>query len=209
MRRWEGGGDGGRGGGAAGTARARPHGDPGQPSPSLLPSAQALATSPVPPTNKIQIGAKLTRGLGAGGNPGVGADAANESRDALQAMLAGTDMVFVTAGMGGGTGSGAAPAVAAAARAGGALTVGIVTTPFSFEGRQRAAQAKAAIEALRDAVDTLIVIPNDRLLDAVDAAVPVTEAFRVADDVLRAGVRGKSSGGGVDQGSKWSLRGRK
>jgi cell division protein FtsZ len=124
-------------------------------------------------------------------------------------MLAGTDMVFVTAGMGGGTGSGAAPAVAAAARAGGALTVGIVTTPFSFEGRQRAAQAKAAIEALRDAVDTLIVIPNDRLLDAVDAAVPVTEAFRVADDVLRAGVRGKSRGGGVDQGSKWSLRGRK
>jgi cell division protein FtsZ len=107
-------------------------------------------------------------------------------------MLKGTDMVFVTAGMGGGTGSGAAPVVAATARAMGVLTVAIVTTPFSFEGRQRAAQAREAIEALKGAVDTLIVIPNDRLLDAVDASLPVTEAFRVADDVLRQGVRGIS-----------------
>lgn len=110
----------------------------------------------------MQIGAKLTRGLGAGGRPDTGAKAAAESKGALEALLAGTDMVFVTAGMGGGTGSGAAPVVAAAARAGGALTVGIVTTPFSFEGRQRGSQAREAIEALRDAVDTLIVIPNDR-----------------------------------------------
>ena len=133
--------------------------------PSLSPSSlrlQALATSPLPPTNKVQIGGQLTRGLGAGGNPEVGARAASESKEALEQMLQGTDMVFVTAGMGGGTGSGAAPVVAAAARAAGVLTVAIVTTPFSFEGRQRAAQAREAIEALRGAVDTLIVIPNDR-----------------------------------------------
>ena len=123
---------------------------------------QALATSPLPPSNKVQIGGQLTRGLGAGGNPEVGARAASESKEALEQMLKGTDMVFVTAGMGGGTGSGAAPVVAAAARAAGVLTVAIVTTPFSFEGRQRAAQAREAIEALRGAVDTLIVIPNDR-----------------------------------------------
>ena len=124
--------------------------------------SQALATSPLPPTNKVQIGGQLTRGLGAGGNPEVGARAASESKEALEQMLKGTDMVFVTAGMGGGTGSGAAPVVAAAARAAGVLTVAIVTTPFAFEGRQRAAQAREAIEALRGAVDTLIVIPNDR-----------------------------------------------
>lgn len=154
--------------------------------------SQALATSPVPNTSKIQIGSKLTRGLGAGGSPPVGTQAANESKAELEAALAGTDMVFVTAGMGGGTGSGAAPVVAAAAKAMGILTVAIVTTPFSFEGRIRSRQAKEAIEALKAAVDTLIVIPNDRLLDAVDANLPVTEAFRVADEVLRQGVRGIS-----------------
>ena len=132
------------------------------PPPSLPLPLQALATSPLLPSNKIQIGTQLTRGLGAGGNPEVGARAASESKEALEQMLKGTDMVFVTAGMGGGTGSGAAPVVAAAARAAGVLTVAIVTTPFSFEGRQRAAQAREAIEALRGAVDTLIVIPNDR-----------------------------------------------
>ena len=134
---------------------------------SFLSPCQALATSPLPPNNKIQIGTQLTRGLGAGGNPEVGARAASESKEALEQMLKGTDMVFVTAGMGGGTGSGAAPVVAAAARAAGVLTVAIVTTPFSFEGRQRAAQAREAIEALRGAVDTLIVIPNDRYADSL------------------------------------------
>jgi cell division protein FtsZ len=118
--------------------------------------------------------------------------AANESRSELEAALGGADMVFVTAGMGGGTGSGAAPVVAAAARAQGVLTVGIVTMPFSFEGRQRGGQAREALASLKAAVDTLIVIPNDRLLDSVDPHLPVTEAFRVADDVLRQGVRGIS-----------------
>ncbi|DBB18109.1 TPA: Cell division protein FtsZ [Trebouxia sp. C0006] len=154
--------------------------------------SQALASSPIKTNSKLQIGEKLTRGLGAGGNPQIGTRAANESKAAIEKALQGTDMVFVTAGMGGGTGSGAAPVVAAAAKALGILTVGIVTTPFSFEGRLRTQQAAEAIEALRVSVDTLIVIPNDKLLDAVDAAMPVTEAFRVADDVLRQGVRGIS-----------------
>ncbi|KAA6426774.1 MAG: plastid division 2 [Trebouxia sp. A1-2] len=154
--------------------------------------SQALASSPIRANSKLQIGEKLTRGLGAGGNPQIGTRAANESKAAIEKALQGTDMVFVTAGMGGGTGSGAAPVVAAAAKALGILTVGIVTTPFSFEGRLRTQQAAEAIEALRVSVDTLIVIPNDKLLDAVDAAMPVTEAFRVADDVLRQGVRGIS-----------------
>ncbi|KAK9813054.1 hypothetical protein WJX72_008181 [[Myrmecia] bisecta] len=154
--------------------------------------SQALASSPVSARNKLQIGEKLTRGLGAGGNPAIGTKAANESKSALEAALQGTDMVFVTAGMGGGTGSGAAPVVAQAAKALGILTVAIVTTPFSFEGRLRTQQAREAIDALRSSVDTLIVIPNDKLLDAVDSNMPVTEAFRVADDVLRQGVRGIS-----------------
>ncbi|KAK9843759.1 hypothetical protein WJX81_005097 [Elliptochloris bilobata] len=154
--------------------------------------SQALATSPVESPNKIQIGLKLTRGLGAGGDPEVGKKAASESKAALESALSGTDMVFVTAGMGGGTGSGAAPVVAATAKTLGILTVAIVTTPFSFEGRLRSNQAREAIDALRGSVDTLIVIPNDKLLDAVDANMPVTEAFRVADDVLRQGVRGIS-----------------
>eukprot|EP00798_Chlamydomonas_sp_ICE-L_P027139 gene27139-2369_t len=148
--------------------------------------AQALDSSPV--LNKIQIGGKLTRGLGAGGNPEIGMRAAQESVDEIKRALEGTDMVFVTAGMGGGTGSGAAPVVANCARQMGILTVGIVTTPFTFEGRQRQAQAKVALAELRAAVDTLIVIPNDRLLTAVDINVPIKAAFTMADDVLRQGV---------------------
>ncbi|KAI8472295.1 MAG: plastid division protein FtsZ2 [Monoraphidium minutum] len=154
--------------------------------------AQALAASPVDARNRIQIGGQLTRGLGAGGNPDIGLKAAQESRVELEAALEGADMVFVTAGMGGGTGSGAAPVVAATARAMGILTVGIVTVPFTFEGRQRLNQAREALANLHASVDTLITIPNDRLLQAVDSNLPLGEAFRVADDVLRSGVRGIS-----------------
>uniref|UniRef100_A0A7S0WSH6 Plastid division protein FtsZ n=1 Tax=Chlamydomonas leiostraca TaxID=1034604 RepID=A0A7S0WSH6_9CHLO len=154
--------------------------------------AQALQTSPVDNRCKVQIGSKLTRGLGAGGNPEIGMKAAQETRDEIAAALQGSDMVFVTAGMGGGTGSGAAPIVAGVAKELGILTVGIVTTPFSFEGRQRALQARAALQNLRTSVDTLIVIPNDRLLTAMDSNVPIKDAFKMADDVLRQGVRGIS-----------------
>ncbi|GFR51949.1 hypothetical protein Agub_g14471 [Astrephomene gubernaculifera] len=154
--------------------------------------AQALAVSPVAGNHKVQIGSKLTRGLGAGGNPEIGAKAALESREAITEALRNTDMVFVTAGMGGGTGSGAAPIVEQQAREMGILTVGIVTTPFTFEGRQRAQQARSALANLRSAVDTLIVIPNDRLLSAMDSNVPIKDAFKIADDVLRQGVKGIS-----------------
>lgn len=155
--------------------------------------AQALAASPLPPNRRVQIGSKLTRGLGAGGNPGVGLEAAEESKADIQAALAGADLVFVTAGMGGGTGSGAAPVVASTAREMGILTVGIVTTPFSFEGRQRKSQAAMAVAALEAAVDTLIIISNDRLLkDISDNSTTLTQAFLEADEVLHAGVRGIS-----------------
>ncbi|KAF5833891.1 Tubulin/FtsZ, GTPase domain-containing protein [Dunaliella salina] len=154
--------------------------------------AQALETSPVQGDHKVQIGSKLTRGLGAGGDPAIGTKAALESRDAIEFALQGADMVFVTAGMGGGTGSGAAHVVASIAKDMGILTVGIVTTPFTFEGRQRALQARSSLQDLREAVDTLIVIPNDRLLTAMDSNVPIKEAFKMADDVLRQGVRGIS-----------------
>lgn len=152
--------------------------------------AQALATSKA--THKLQIGEKLTRGLGAGANPEVGGKAAEESRDVLLKALKGADMVFVTAGMGGGTGTGAAPIVAEVAREIGALTVGVVTKPFSFEGRKRQAQAERGIAALKEKVDTIITIPNDRLLQVVDKKTPFLEAFRIADDVLRQGVQGIS-----------------
>ncbi len=152
--------------------------------------AQALQTAAADPRNHLQIGAELTRGLGAGGNPEIGQKAAEESRAAIEQSLTGSDMVFVTAGMGGGTGSGAAPIVAQVAKSAGILTVGIVTMPFKFEGRQRYNQALEAVERLRQNVDTLIVIPNDRLLAAVDAALPVQDAFLLADDILRQGVRG-------------------
>jgi cell division protein FtsZ len=139
---------------------------------------------------KIHIGSKETRGLGAGADPVVGHAAAQESRDELKEALKGADMIFVTAGEGGGTGTGAAPIVAELGRELDALTVGVVTKPFAFEGRRRAEQAEVGIQNLRDRVDTLIVIENDRLLQVVEKKTPVTEAFRIADDILRQGVQG-------------------
>ena len=139
---------------------------------------------------KLHIGAQATRGLGAGANPEVGQAAALESRDEIKEALKGADMVFVTAGEGGGTGTGGAPIIAETARELGALTVGVVTRPFDFEGRKRAEQAQKGITELRDKVDTLIIIPNDRLLQVVGKQTPVMEAFRIADDVLRQGVQG-------------------
>jgi cell division protein FtsZ len=141
---------------------------------------------------KLQIGAKLTKGLGAGANPEIGKRAAEESADELVKTLQGADMVFITAGMGGGTGTGATPLVAELAREVGALTVGVVTRPFSFEGRKRADQAENGIIELKEKVDTLIVIPNDRLLQVADKQTSITDAFRIADDVLRQGVQGIS-----------------
>jgi cell division protein FtsZ len=139
---------------------------------------------------KIHIGSKATRGLGAGADPAVGLAAAQESRDELKEALKGADMVFVTAGEGGGTGTGGAPVVAELARELEALTVGVVTKPFVFEGRKRSQQADLGIQNLRDRVDTLIVIENDRLLQVVEKRTSVVEAFRMADDVLRQGVQG-------------------
>lgn len=141
---------------------------------------------------KLQIGDKLTRGLGAGANPEVGKKAAEESREAITNSLRGSDMIFVTAGMGGGTGTGAAPVIAELAKEAGALTVGVVTRPFTFEGRKRSTQADQGIEALKEKVDTLIVIPNDRLLEIVDKKTPMMEAFREADNVLKQAVQGIS-----------------
>src|SRR6187401_3174487 len=139
---------------------------------------------------KIHIGSKATRGLGAGADPRVGVAAAQESRDELKEALKGADMVFVTAGEGGGTGTGAAPVVAELGRELEALTVGVVTRPFGFEGRRRAEQAEVGIQSLRDRVDTLIVIENDRLLQVVEKTTPILESFRMADDILRQGVQG-------------------
>ncbi|KXH79904.1 cell division protein FtsZ [Sporosarcina sp. HYO08] len=141
---------------------------------------------------KLQIGAKLTRGLGAGANPEIGKKAAEESKEQIEEALRGADMVFVTAGMGGGTGTGAAPVIAQIAKELGALTVGVVTRPFTFEGRKRSTQAIGGITAMKESVDTLIVIPNDKLLEIVDKNTPMLEAFREADNVLRQGVQGIS-----------------
>ncbi|HLM26901.1 MAG TPA: cell division protein FtsZ [Thermoleophilaceae bacterium] len=141
--------------------------------------------------NKLQIGDQLTRGLGAGANPEVGYGAANESRDEIKESLKGADMVFVTAGEGGGTGTGAAPVIAEVAKQEiGALTVGVVTRPFSFEGAQRSRQAEEGVQRLREQVDTLIVIPNEKLLAVVERRTSILEAFREADNVLRQGVQG-------------------
>ncbi|KAM1100812.1 hypothetical protein TB2_007116 [Malus domestica] len=140
----------------------------------------------------LQIGELLTRGLGTGGNPLLGEQAAEESKEAISNALKGSDLVFITAGMGGGTGSGAAPVVAQISKEAGCLTVGVVTYPFSFEGRKRSLQAFEAIEKLQKNVDTLIVIPNDRLLDIADEQTPLQDAFLLADDVLRQGVQGIS-----------------
>ena len=148
---------------------------------------QALYRSEAPV--KIQIGEKLTRGLGAGGSPQIGRQAAEESREAIVRVVKGADMIFITAGMGGGTGTGAAPVIAECAREAGALTVGIVTKPFTFEGRHRMKQAEEGVNDLREKVDTLIVIPNDRLLQIVERRTSMMEAFRIADDVLRQGVQ--------------------
>ena len=141
---------------------------------------------------KLQIGTKLTRGLGAGANPDVGKKAADESKEQIEEALRGADMVFVTAGMGGGTATGAAPVIAQVAKDLGALTVGVVTRPFTFEGRKRQSQAIGGITAMKESVDTLIVIPNDKLLEIVDKNTPMLEAFREADNVLRQGVQGIS-----------------
>ena len=152
--------------------------------------AQALRQSNAGVT--MQIGNALTRGLGAGANPDVGREAVAESQVQIRDVLQGADMVFVTAGMGGGTGTGAAPAIAQIARELGILTIGIVTRPFTFEGRKRTKNAQIGIDAMRQAVDTLIIIPNDRLLGVVGKKTPMLEAFREADNVLRQGVQGIS-----------------
>ena len=143
-------------------------------------------------TTKLQIGEKLTRGLGAGANPDIGAQAAEENKAEIAEIIKGADMVFVTAGMGGGTGTGAAPIVAQAAKELGILTIGVVTKPFTFEGKKRLAQAERGIASLKGKVDTLVVIPNDKLLQVIDRKTSMIEAFRMADDVLRQGVQGIS-----------------
>jgi len=152
--------------------------------------AQALLLSKSP--TRVRIGEKSTRGLGAGGNPEVGQKAAEESSEELYEVLKGSDMVFVTAGLGGGTGTGAAPIVAQIAKESGALTIGVVTRPFTFEGSRRMMSAENGIAKLKEQADTLIVIPNDRLLQIVDKRSSLQEAFHVADDVLRQGIQGIS-----------------
>ncbi len=152
--------------------------------------AQALLQSDAP--HKIRIGDKITRGLGAGGDPGIGQRAAEEDTEKIAEALKDSDMVFITAGMGGGTGSGAAPVIAEIARDLGALTIGVVTKPFSFEGARRRLNAEKASDELKDKVDTLITIPNDRLKDVVARETSIVDAFRVVDDVLRQGVQGIS-----------------
>ena len=141
---------------------------------------------------KIQIGEKITRGLGAGANPDIGAQAAEESKAEISEAIKGADMVFVTAGMGGGTGTGAAPIVANIAKEMGILTIAVVTKPFTFEGKKRLTQAERGIESLKGKVDTLVVIPNDKLLQIIDRKTSIVEAFKMADDVLRQGVQGIS-----------------
>ncbi|MBC8449447.1 MAG: cell division protein FtsZ [Chloroflexi bacterium] len=152
--------------------------------------AQALMLCQAP--QRIRIGDKLTKGLGSGGNPEVGTKAANESAEEISATLEGADMVFITAGIGGGTGTGACPVIAKLSKEAGALTIGVVTKPFTFEGSQRRQVAEKGLETLQPVVDTLIVIPNDRLLQIVDKKASLREAFRVADDVLRQGIQGIS-----------------
>jgi cell division protein FtsZ len=157
---------------------------------SVNTDGQALLESEA--TTCVRIGDKLTKGLGAGGRPEVGERAAEESADTLSELVRGADMVFITAGMGGGTGTGASPIIAKLAKAAGALTVGVVTKPFSFEGTKRRRAAEEGIERLRENVDALITIPNERLLQMVDPKTTVTEAFKIADDVLRQGIGGIS-----------------
>lgn len=152
--------------------------------------AQALLSCQA--NTKIQLGEKLTRGLGSGGNPQIGRQSAEESKEKLQELLFDSDMVFITCGMGGGTGTGASPIVAQVAKESGALTVGVVTKPFLFEGTRRMVNAEEGIEQLKDQVDTLIVVPNQRLMDVIDKNLTLIEAFRMADGVLSQGVQGIS-----------------
>ncbi len=152
--------------------------------------AQALLRSKA--DTKLQLGEKLTRGLGAGSNPEIGKKAAEETREDIFNVIQGADMIFIAAGMGGGTGTGAAPIVAEIARETGALTVGVVTKPFFFEGNNRMRQAEAGLESLKENVDTLIVIPNDKLLTIAEKNTTLIDAFKIADDVLRQGVQGIS-----------------
>ncbi len=152
--------------------------------------AQALKRSKA--GTKIQIGEKITRGLGAGANPDIGVQSAEESKAEIEEALRGADMVFVTAGMGGGTGTGAAPTVAGIAKEMGILTIGVVTKPFTFEGKKRLSQADRGVESLKGKVDTLVVIPNDKLLQIIDRKTSIVDAFKMADDVLRQGVQGIS-----------------
>ena len=152
--------------------------------------AQALRVSPA--GTKIQIGQKLTKGLGAGADPNVGRQAALEDTEAIIQSLSGADMIFVTTGLGGGTGTGAAPVIASLASELGALTIAVVTKPFKFEGKKRQVQAERGLEALKDCVDTIITIPNERLLTIIDRNTPLTDAFNTADDVLRQAIQGIS-----------------
>jgi cell division protein FtsZ len=178
------------GGGSNAVNRMIEHGVQGVEFIAVNTDAQALNLSKA--EVKMQIGGKLTRGLGAGANPEIGKKAAEESKEQIEEALKGADMVFVTAGMGGGTGTGAAAVIANIAKELGALTVGVVTKPFTFEGKRRLKHATNGIDALKENVDTLIVIPNDRLLEIVDKNTPMLEAFREADNVLRQGVQGIS-----------------
>ncbi|MGI6485021.1 MAG: cell division protein FtsZ [Tepidanaerobacteraceae bacterium] len=157
---------------------------------SINTDAQALYLSKA--DKKIQIGEKLTKGLGAGANPEIGQKAAEESRSQLEEVVKGADMIFITAGMGGGTGTGAAPIIAEASKELGILTVGVVTKPFSFEGKKRMANAELGITNIKTTVDTLITIPNDRLLSIAEKKTSMVDAFRMADDILRQGVQGIS-----------------
>ncbi|RIK43154.1 MAG: cell division protein FtsZ [Chloroflexi bacterium] len=157
---------------------------------SVNTDAQALMLSNAP--QRLRIGEKLTKGLGSGGNPEIGQRAAEESREEIKEIVKGADMVFVTAGMGGGTGSGAAPVIAGLAREQGILTIGVVTKPFTFEGSHRRRTAESAMAEMQRNVDTLIAIPNDRLLQIVDRKASINHAFRAADDVLRQGIQGIS-----------------
>jgi cell division protein FtsZ len=157
---------------------------------SINTDKQALFTSKA--EHKLQVGEKLTKGLGAGANPEIGKKAAEESREDIGQLLQGADMVFITAGMGGGTGTGAAPIIAEIAKDLGILTVGVVTKPFTFEGKRRMIYAEQGIEELKSRVDTLVTIPNDRLLQVIEKKTTILEAFRIADDVLKQGVQGIS-----------------
>src|SRR3954465_3126397 len=157
---------------------------------ALNTDAQALLQSDAP--HKLRIGDKITRGLGAGGDPSIGERAAEEDTEKIAQAVEGSDMVFITSGLGGGTGSGAAPVVAEIAKEAGALTIGVVTKPFTFEGAKRKLTAEKAAEELKSQVDTLITIPNDRLKDVVQKNTSILDAFRVVDDVLRQGVQGIS-----------------